>query len=484
MAWPLARRRRSRLALRRDLRAVLSRCCGGILCSVDTASWHCGGLHAVVMASWCRIVMVSQRDVMTDLARCDRMAVVAGSRRKVDVATTGLRAVRRKWGLEGAGKAEKAQASAAVALADTQKERWTRVEARKKAMSPQDGLSRSQNTVAAADATTSDAVTTSATGNSSPVTEGTTEDELPSGLDGAVCRVLTGRTTSCGTRAPAAGRAAREGARMGASSSAAWWVLQEWWWQVWELRERGAKKGLMLGSEFETNPTDQRAGLPDAEKVNFFKDPSLGSRNHGPAPPWREGRVEEWNRGLRNIEVYRNKGYNGDETEREGAVLTAAEVFFLVPKLARVGNSRSTGILAVAERKESLARQGLAVTSRAGQSKPIVLNPGGRCSSVEGREVGTSHLAMTGTTPGDSARRHLKTQGQGKTHRKLHIARLKRLSERHGCRFSWKDRSVDETEDGGTAAKGGDRVMDSGSGSSVANSSNPADSESCSAFWA
>ncbi|KAH9175887.1 hypothetical protein EDB89DRAFT_2066091 [Lactarius sanguifluus] len=85
-----------------------------------------------------------------------------------------------------AGKAEKAQASApaAVAMADTQDERWTRVEARKKkAVSPQDGLSKLQTTVAAADATTSDAITTSVTGNSSPVTERTTEDELPSGLD-------------------------------------------------------------------------------------------------------------------------------------------------------------------------------------------------------------------------------------------------------------------------------------------------------------
>ncbi|KAH9000139.1 hypothetical protein EDB92DRAFT_1829551 [Lactarius akahatsu] len=83
-----------------------------------------------------------------------------------------------------AGKAEKAQASAAVAWADTQDERWTRVEARKKkAVSTQDGLSKLQTTVAAADATTSDAVTTSVTGNSSPVTERTTEDELPSGLD-------------------------------------------------------------------------------------------------------------------------------------------------------------------------------------------------------------------------------------------------------------------------------------------------------------
>jgi len=46
---------------------------------------------------------------------------------------------------------------------------------------PQDGLSELQTTP---DATTSDAgITTSVTGNSSPVTERTTEDELPSGLD-------------------------------------------------------------------------------------------------------------------------------------------------------------------------------------------------------------------------------------------------------------------------------------------------------------
>ncbi|KAH9072298.1 hypothetical protein EDB83DRAFT_2517079 [Lactarius deliciosus] len=85
-----------------------------------------------------------------------------------------------------AGKAEKTQASApaTAAMADMQDERWTRVEARKKkAVSPQDGLSKLQTTVAAADATTSDAVTTSVTGNSSPATERTTEDELPSGLD-------------------------------------------------------------------------------------------------------------------------------------------------------------------------------------------------------------------------------------------------------------------------------------------------------------
>ncbi|KAH9037771.1 hypothetical protein EDB84DRAFT_1654762 [Lactarius hengduanensis] len=78
-----------------------------------------------------------------------------------------------------AGKAEKAQASIAVALADTQDERWTRVKVwKKKAMSPQDRLSKLQTTVAAPGATTSNVVTMSATGNSSSVMECTTEDEL------------------------------------------------------------------------------------------------------------------------------------------------------------------------------------------------------------------------------------------------------------------------------------------------------------------
>jgi hypothetical protein len=84
----------------------------------------------------------------------------------------------------GTGKTEKAQVSVpAGATTDASDERWTRVEARKKkaAVSPQDGLSR------LTDATTSDAgITTSVTGNSSPVTERTTEDELPSGLDECV----------------------------------------------------------------------------------------------------------------------------------------------------------------------------------------------------------------------------------------------------------------------------------------------------------
>ena len=73
-------------------------------------------------------------------------------------------------------------APAVVAMADAQDERWTRVEARKKkAVQPQGELSKLQTST---DATTSDAgITTSVTGNSSPVTERTTEDELPSGLD-------------------------------------------------------------------------------------------------------------------------------------------------------------------------------------------------------------------------------------------------------------------------------------------------------------
>jgi hypothetical protein len=87
-----------------------------------------------------------------------------------------------------ARKAEKAQVSvpAATATADAPDERWTRVEARKKkaGVQPQDGLGKLQT---GTDATTSDAgITTSVTGNSSPLTERTTEDELPSGLDECV----------------------------------------------------------------------------------------------------------------------------------------------------------------------------------------------------------------------------------------------------------------------------------------------------------
>ncbi|KAH9967449.1 hypothetical protein BC827DRAFT_593706 [Russula dissimulans] len=72
--------------------------------------------------------------------------------------------------------------------ADAADERWTRVEARKKKPSAplQDGLAKLET----ADVTTSDAgITTSATGNSSPVTERTTEDELPSEVDGSVMEV-------------------------------------------------------------------------------------------------------------------------------------------------------------------------------------------------------------------------------------------------------------------------------------------------------
>jgi hypothetical protein len=85
-----------------------------------------------------------------------------------------------------AGKAEKTQVSVPAATADAPDERWTRVEARKKkaGVQPQDGLGKLQT---GTDATTSDAgITTSVTGNSSPLTERTTEDELPSGLDECV----------------------------------------------------------------------------------------------------------------------------------------------------------------------------------------------------------------------------------------------------------------------------------------------------------
>ena len=85
------------------------------------------------------------------------------------------------------GKAEKASsasaATAAVAMADAAlDERWTRVEARKKkAVPPQDRLNKLQTKLPPqTDPTTSDAgITTSVTGTSSPVTERTTEDELP-----------------------------------------------------------------------------------------------------------------------------------------------------------------------------------------------------------------------------------------------------------------------------------------------------------------
>lgn len=84
------------------------------------------------------------------------------------------------------GKGKKVSASAAAAAADTHDERWTRVEARKKRIPV---LTQDDTGAAAsvADVTTSDAgITTSATGNSSPVNERTTEDELPSELDECV----------------------------------------------------------------------------------------------------------------------------------------------------------------------------------------------------------------------------------------------------------------------------------------------------------
>jgi hypothetical protein len=80
------------------------------------------------------------------------------------------------------GKGKKVSASAAD-TADVHDERWTRVEARKKRVTV---LTQDDTGAAAspADITTSDAgITTSVTGNSSPVTERTTEDELPPELD-------------------------------------------------------------------------------------------------------------------------------------------------------------------------------------------------------------------------------------------------------------------------------------------------------------
>ncbi|KAH9004542.1 hypothetical protein EDB86DRAFT_3099097 [Lactarius hatsudake] len=102
--------------------------------------------------------------------------------------SAGVKKPKKKRGKKTASDPSSTPADAGATSAPAGKaekdERWTRVEARKKkAVSPQDGLSKLQTTVAAADATTSDAVTTSVTGNSSPVTERTTEDELPSGLD-------------------------------------------------------------------------------------------------------------------------------------------------------------------------------------------------------------------------------------------------------------------------------------------------------------
>ena len=83
------------------------------------------------------------------------------------------------------GKGKKASAPASAAADDAHGERWTRVETRKKKAS----VPRQDDAAATsgADVTTSDAgITTSVTGNSSPVTERTTEDELPSELDECV----------------------------------------------------------------------------------------------------------------------------------------------------------------------------------------------------------------------------------------------------------------------------------------------------------
>jgi hypothetical protein len=76
-------------------------------------------------------------------------------------------------------KAKKGSLPPSVVATDARDERWTRVEARRKKVAP------TQTT--GTDATTSDAgITTSVTGNSSPVTERTTEDELPPELDESV----------------------------------------------------------------------------------------------------------------------------------------------------------------------------------------------------------------------------------------------------------------------------------------------------------
>ena len=88
-------------------------------------------------------------------------------------------------GVVGKGKKAFASASVAVHADNSHDERWTRVEARRKKapVQPQDGLAETTEATAA-DVTTSDpGITTSVTGNSSPVTERTTEDELRSDLD-------------------------------------------------------------------------------------------------------------------------------------------------------------------------------------------------------------------------------------------------------------------------------------------------------------
>ncbi|KAH9034156.1 hypothetical protein EDB84DRAFT_1438194 [Lactarius hengduanensis] len=90
---------------------------------------------------------------------------------------------------------------------------------------------------------------------------------------------------------------------------------------------------------------------------------TTGKTLYGIVESWseREGQVEEW-KSLRNVEVYRNKGHNGNETEREGAVLTAAEVF---SKLARVGNSSESSLLVPAARSH---HQDKCITKTSGAS--------------------------------------------------------------------------------------------------------------------
>jgi hypothetical protein len=137
-------------------------------------------------------------------------------------------------------RSKKGLMSVSVVATDAQDERWTRVEARRKKAAPL----RTTTT----DTTTSDAgITTSVTGNSSPITERTTEDELLPEFDGYVvdslypvscarrlafllrmcvgvflqeCAgsvhvIFAGRSTSRGTRASSSGRAAREGLYVG-----------------------------------------------------------------------------------------------------------------------------------------------------------------------------------------------------------------------------------------------------------------------------
>jgi hypothetical protein len=112
----------------------------------------------------------------------------AGASSSLMTTSTEEGAARGVAALASGGKGKVSAASAAAA-GDVHEERWTRVEARKrKVLGP---LQESAAAATATDVTTSDAgITTSATGNSSPVTERTTEDELPSELDECVLFLL------------------------------------------------------------------------------------------------------------------------------------------------------------------------------------------------------------------------------------------------------------------------------------------------------